>query len=114
MRKAMLLLGLLALASVSACGAVSNPLAPEGPFTLSGRIWAETSQSEVMLPGASVILTNDSDERSAVSRDDGTFVVDGLSSGRWTVRASKSGYVDEATFVDLAGDTTLNFSLAPR
>lgn len=52
--------------------------------------------------------------RSTETDDAGRYCLDDLMPDSFTVRAWKSGYIDEDERVTLAGDLTLNFSLAKR
>lgn len=120
MCRAVALCVLLAAVLGGGCSGVVSPVAPTASraapqelFTLSGRIWGETHQNEVLLPGATVLLRNADGERSAVTGDDGAFTIGGLADGRWIVQVGKPGYVSEEAILDLQGDTTINFSLEP-
>jgi hypothetical protein len=45
---------------------------------------------------------------------DGRFVLPALPAGRWTVTARRLGLAEQVRTVDVRGDATADFALAPR
>jgi len=99
---------------VSACGD-GGPLAPTatgwstaGAFTVSGEV-AEAGGRPI--EGAVVEISSGIEGRSATSESSGSYSVQGLPPGRWTLTVSKEGYDSQSIGVDVTKDMTVSFEL---
>jgi hypothetical protein len=84
-------------------------LAPKA-FSLSGII--SNSFTQGPLNEASLILEQNGESRSAISRGDGSYLFQ-VNPGDVVLRIAKSGFRSETFFLTLLGNTNRNFSLEP-
>ncbi len=61
------------------------------------------------LPGANVVIAGTS--MGAAAASDGSFTINNVPAGSYTITASVIGYADESESVNVSGDVTVNFSL---
>ena len=90
------------------------PLAAAAQQSLRGRV--VTAEGGLPLPGANVAVRSDASSvevlRGAATDVDGTFVIGGLTAGRYAVTVSYVGFASETRMVEVAGDpVALAFSL---
>jgi len=83
---------------------------PPAGVSLSGRVVDSTTGGPVA--GATVLLRDL--KRGAVSRRDGSFTIDDLPAGSYTLVTSCVGYREVRRAVTLAGDMALTLALAPE
>ena len=110
---------LLAATSLAACSRASAPTAPGafvspgGSYVLTGTVSTNTDSGAQPLDGVAIELSKGNLRRQAVTDQDGRFEIDGLSAATWTIALRKSGYTAQAQSVEIAGDTSVDFALAP-
>ena len=59
--------------------------------------------SGALVPGASVVITGAAGPRSVVAQSNGTYSLDGLAPGRYTIKVAFPGFVPAEKTVDIAG-----------
>ena len=115
-----LIAALAAALSIVGCTKTAVPIAPSdgasaaamtGDFRLTGTIAGRTEAGAVPLAGASIDVSSGQNRRSAVTDVDGSFTVEGLGSGTWTLSVAKLGFLSEAMAVSVDGDTTVSLEL---
>lgn len=91
------------LALLMAAAAFSQTL-----YTLRGRVM---DQQEAVIPGATVVLRGPGGEMTATSGDDGSYLVNGLRNGKYTVRVTLAGFAKFERPLDVNGNLTLDIPL---
>jgi hypothetical protein len=112
-------LAVVLTAAVSLIGCGGNAIAPTtgdasiGTRVVSGTVVAVSdSGTRSPLRGATILATNGHDQRSAHSDGAGRFELDSLTTGDWTITATKTGFVMDAKRVSLSsGDAAISFEL---
>lgn len=119
MKKVLIVVAVLVLAS--ACGGGSStptspPPIPPAPTTanLSGRVTETAPTTSTAVAGATLTVSDGSNAgKSATTDSGGNYSFTGLNRGGFTMSIAAGGYNSTGFPVDLTGDLTRNFNLAP-
>ena len=113
-----LIVVLVAVLPIVGCGqngtaVAPTPLAaPDGNYKVSGIVMAQTDEGELPLAGVEVVATSKQDSRSARTGSAGTFVLDRMAAGEWTISAAKHGFLTDARRVSVSeSDASMSFEL---
>lgn len=107
---------------VSACGGGSStPTSPPPPVVqppttanLSGRVTETAPTASTAVAGATLTVSDGSNAGKSTTTDSGgNYSFTGLTRGGFTMNISASGFNSTGFSVDLTGDLTRNFNLAP-
>lgn len=77
-------------------------------YTLRGRVM---DQQEAVIPGAAVVLRGPGGEITATSGDDGSYLVNGIRPGKYTVRVTLAGFAKFERPLEVSGNLTLDIPL---
>ncbi len=101
---------LLALAGALVCAAASLP--PLGAQQPTGTITGQVIDSATRQPLVGVNVVVEGTGLSAISREDGTFSIDGVPAGTHTLRARRIGYGSVPVVVNVSEGATVSVTLA--
>ena len=104
-----------AVAAVSACSQ-ALPAGPNaGPFTIRGQIYQQGTASGEPLLGDVLVTVREAEGTllTVLSNHEGLYTMS-VRAGWITITVWKAGYMSKVSALDLAEETTWNFSLSPE